>query len=368
MSTIMVVGSLNRENPYFQGARGPGLSLFAFDETTAETTALGEYRGVDNPSFLSVSPDGRHLYANSEVFGWAEGLVSALEIDIAAPRLRPINMQPALGSITAHNSFDRTGRYLLLANYAMGNGEDEGPNQAVVVFPRRTDGGLGPPVSSAAHRGTGPNPERQERPHAHCVRISPDNRFAVVADLGLDALFAYPFNENSGELGTPIVSQFHSGSGPRHFLFHPGGEMAVVVGELDSTVTSVRYDAASGRFSLLDRVSVVPGGIKDNHSADIALGADGRFVYVSNRGHDSIAGLALDARTGRMTLLGHTPCGGATPRGLTTDPSGRFLAAANQNGDNVSFFVIDAASGDLKAARHPLPIGTPMCVAFARWR
>jgi 6-phosphogluconolactonase len=368
MSTIMVVGSLNRENPYFQGARGPGLSLFTFDETTAETVALQEYRGVDNPSFLSVAADGRTIYANSEVFGWAEGLVSALEIDLAAPRLRPINMQPALGSITAHNSFDRSGRYLLLANYAMGNGEDEGPNQSVVVFPCRPDGGLGPSTSSAAHHGTGPNAERQERAHAHCVRISPDNRFAVVADLGLDGLFAYPFDETTGELGTPIVTRLAPGSGPRHFLFHPEGEIAVVVGELDSTVTSLRYDAASGRFAVLDRVSVVPEGTADNHSADIAFGAGGRFVYVCNRGHDSIARLALDAQTGRITLLGHTPCGGATPRGLATDPSGRFLAAANQNGDNVSFFAIDAASGALAVARPSLPIGTPMCIAFARYR
>jgi 6-phosphogluconolactonase len=328
--------------------------------------ALQEYRGVDNPSFLSLTADGRYVYANSEVFGWAEGLVSAFEIDIAAPRLRPINMQPALGSITAHNSFDRSGRYLLLANYAMGNADDAGPNQSVVVFPRRPDGGLGPPTSSAAYHGTGPNPDRQERPHAHCVRISPDNRFAVVVDLGLDAFFAYPFDERTGELGTPVITKLASGSGPRHLLFHQDAEIAVVVGELDSTVTSLRYDAASGRFATLDRVSVVPDGAADNHSADIALGAGGRFVYVSNRGHDSIAALALDAQTGRMTLLGHTPCGGATPRGLAIDPSGRFLAAANQNSDNVSFFVIDAASGGLSATRRSLQIGTPMCVAFAR--
>src|ERR1700761_5986294 len=158
-STLMVVGSLNRETPYFRGARGPGLSVYAFEESAGGTTLLQETRGVDNPTFLSVTPNGRQIYANSEVFGWAEGLVSAFGMTPDAPRLRAINAQPAMGSITAHNSFDATGRFLLVANYALGVPEDEGPGQAVVVFPLRPDGGLAPAVSSAAHKGRGPNAE-----------------------------------------------------------------------------------------------------------------------------------------------------------------------------------------------------------------
>ena len=362
----MVVGSLNRENPYFQGARGPGLSVYVFDETMGATSLLQETRGVDNPTFLSVTPDGRHIYTNSEVFGWAEGLVSAFAMTPTPPRLRAVNMQPAMGSITAHSSFDATGRFLLVANYAMGVAEDEGPGQAVVVFPVRPDGGLAPAVSSAAHTGRGPNAERQERAHPHCVRVSPDNRFAIVADLGLDALFAYPFDAETGKLGQPVRTDLTLGSGPRHFLFHPNGRLALVVGELDSTVTSLRYDAASGGFDILDRVSVIPAGTTENHSADIQLHANGRFCYVSNRGHDSIAQVALDPETGQLSTLGHTPCGGPCPRNLALDPSGRFLAVANQNGDNITFFAVDAGTGALGQARDPLAIGTPMCIKFAR--
>lgn len=366
ISTIMVVGSLNRLNPYFQGARGVGLSLYGFDEETAGTVLLGETGSIDNPSFLSVSPDGRYLYANSEVFGWAEGLVSAYAITTDPARLRPVNTQPALGSITAHNSIDLTGRYLLVANYSMGVAEDEGPGQALAVFPRRPDGGLAPAVASVTHHGTGPNAERQERAHPHCVRMAPDNRFAVVADLGLDVLIAYPFDAATGALGEAARTDLYPGSGPRHFLFHPNGRLALVVGELNSTLTSLRYEAETGRFEQLHRISVISPDAGETYSADIALHPNGRFAYVSNRGQDNLATVAIDAETGGLTLLGLTPCGGKTPRNLALDPSGRFLAVANQNSDAITLFAVDPATGSLTEARSPLPIGTPVCIRFAR--
>jgi 6-phosphogluconolactonase len=362
----MIVGTLNRENPYFRGARGVGLSVYSFDESTAETALLQETSGVDNPSFLSVTPDGRHIYTNSEVFGWAEGLVSAFALTTTPPRLRAINMQAAMGSITAYSSFDATCRFLLVANYSMGVDEDQGPGQSVVVFPLRADGGLAPAISSTAHRGSGPNAERQERAHAHCVRVSPDNRFAVVADLGLDALFAYPFDARTGQLGQAVRTDLTPGSGPRHFLFHPNGRIALVVGELDSTVTLLRYDPTTGGFESLDRAFVVPAGVQHNHSADIQLHPSGQFCYVSNRGHDSIAVVAVDPESGRLTMLGHTASGGTCPRNLAFDPSGRFLAVANQNGDNVTVFAVDPENGALSNARPSMPVGTPMCIKFAR--
>jgi 6-phosphogluconolactonase len=366
MSTVMIIGGVNRPAPYFQSARSVGLSVYAFDEETAETVLLCETKGVDNPTFLSVSPDGQHVYAGSEVFGWAEGIVSAFALSLTPPRLRPINMQAALGSITAHNSFDATGRFLLVANYGMGVAEDEGPGRSVVVFPRRADGGLAPAISSAALRGSGPNAARQERAHAHCVIAAPDNRFAVVADLGQDALFAFPFDAVSGQLGKPVRTDLAPGSGPRHFLFHPEGRIVLVAGELDSSVTALRYDPATGRFQTLDRLSVVPSGIGQNDSADIQLHRSGRFCYVSNRGHDSITTVAVDAQTGQLTAVGHTPCGGPCPRNMALDPSGRFLAVANQNADAIAVFAIDPQTGALREARAPLPIGTPMCIRFAR--
>jgi 6-phosphogluconolactonase len=309
-----------------------------------------------------MPPDSR----SQNVFGWAKGLVSAFAMTTTPLRLRAINMQAAMGSITAYSSFDATGRFLLAANYGMGVAEDEGPGQSVVVFPLRADGGLAPAVSSTAHQGSGPNPERQERAHAHCVRVSPDNRFAIVADLGLDALFAYPFDAKAGRLGQAVRTDLTPGSGPRHFLFHPEGRIALVVGELDSTVTSLSYDAASGGFKSLDCASVVPADVQHNHSADIQLHPNGRFCYVSNRGHDSIAIVAVDPERGRLTTLGHTACGGACPRSLALYPSGRVLAVANQNGDNVSVFAVDPENGALSNARPPMPVGTPMCIKFAR--
>jgi 6-phosphogluconolactonase len=362
-STLMIVGSLNRPAPYFLAANGPGLSVYTFDEATAATTRVQETRAIDNPSYLSVGPDGRRIYANSEVSQWPEGLVSVYALDLAAARLRSVNMQPTLGSIAAHNSFDRTGKFLLLANYSMA-AEDEGPNQAVVVYPIRTDGGLAPAVSSAAHHGHGPDPDRQERSHPHCVVTSPDNRFALVTDLGLDAIFSYPFDEETGVLGEPLRTALPPGSGPRHLLFHPNGALVFVTGELDSTIMSLRYDAATGRLDHLATASVIPPGAPENHCSDLQLHQNGRILYVANRGHDSIAVVAVEVGTGGLTLIATPPCGGATPRNLAVDPSGRFLAVANQNGDNITFFPLDAQSGALGEALPPLAHGTPMCIKF----
>jgi 6-phosphogluconolactonase len=363
--TLMIVGSLNRENPYFQGARGTGLSVYRFDEETAATELLHEMRGVDNPTFFSVSPTGRHVYANSEVYGWAEGRVAALELTAQTGRLRAVNTQPSLGSITAYNSFDAAGRFLLVANYGLG-AEDEGPNQAIAVYPIGADGSLAPPISSVAHHGHGPNAERQERPHPHCVRVTPDNRFVVVADLGLDALFTYPFDPSTGLLGEPVQTTLPSGSGPRHLIFHPNGRLAFVSCELNSTVLSLAYDPATGRFDLLDTARTVPEGVTGSYCADIQLHPRGHILYISNRGHDSVAVVAVDVATGRLTPVACPPCGGLTPRNLAVDPSGRFLAVANQNGDCVAFFAIDPVSGLLSEARAALTLGTPMCIGFTR--
>jgi 6-phosphogluconolactonase len=364
--TIMVVGGLNRSAPYFADAHGKGLSLFAFDEADATATPLCEVTGIDNPSYLSISAGGRFLYANSEVSGWPEGTVTAYAIDAAAPRLRALNMQSSVGSITAHSSFDATGRFLLVANYSLGP-MDEGSNQAIAVLPVGADGRLGPAVSSVLHEGTGPNPDRQERPHPHCVFAVPDNRFVVVADLGLDALFAYPFDaEGRLDAAGVVRSPLPAGSGPRHFAFHGNGRLAVLICELDSTVASLRYDPATGRFETIGIVSAVPEGVSGSHCSGIQIHPNGRFVYGANRGHDSVAAFGLDAGSGALTPLGHTPCGGKTPRDMTIDPSGRFLMVCNQDSDVISVFAIDPGSGALAPAGRDIAIGTPMCVKFAR--
>ena len=368
MSTrcLMVVGSLNRAAPYFQGARGVGLSAFWFDTATGEAEPICEEGGVDNPTFLSVDARSGCLYANSEIFGWREGTVSAYRFDATSKRLVYINKQPSLGSITAHNGFDRERRHLLVANYAMGP-VGEGPDCAAVVYPIRPDGGLGAPASWVKHEGRGQHVERQERPHAHCVVASPDNRFVVVADLGLDALFTYALAPDGVLSATPVaVTSLPPGAGPRHLVFHADGRHALVICELDSTVRSFRYDAASGRFTAVATAAAVPEAERQgNHCSDIQIHPNGRVIYGANRGHDSIVVLGFEPATAALTVRSHVPCGGQTPRHMAIDPSGRFLLVANQNSDRVSVFAIDPDTGALAPTGHDIAVGSPMCVACA---
>ena len=265
---LVFVGSLNREAPYFQGARGVGLSVYSLDEETRETKERAETGAIDNPTFLSVSEDGSRVYANSEVFGWHEGLVSAFRFDRRTNTLDYINKQPTLGSVAAHNFLSRDGRKLLVANYGMGDG---GPDRSVVVFGIRDDGGLTPPLSSVAHRGTGPNADRQERSHAHSVNETVDGGILVVADLGIDRLVTYRLAE-TGDL--ELLSEFAMapGAGPRHVALHPGGRFLFVMNELDSTVASLSLDPASGNLALIDTLPAVPAEARaHNHCADIQI-------------------------------------------------------------------------------------------------
>lgn len=353
---LVFVGSLNREAPYFQGARGAGLTVYSFDEETLAVERLAEFTGIDNPTFLSVTPDGRRIYANSEIFGWAEGLVSALSFDRAAGRLEPIGMQPTLGSITAHNTLSEDGRWLFVVNYGMGAG---GPDRSLVVYGIREDGSLTPPISSVRQAGTGPDAERQDRSHAHSVTCL-GRDLLLVADLGTDTLTTYALGQE-GALTCRHVAATEPGAGPRHVARHPGGEWLFVMNELNSTVASYAV-TADGRLTPVDTKPAVPQDRRaGNHCADIQISPDGRFLYGSNRGHDSIVTFAVDATTGGLTHVAHTPCGGATPRNLSLSPSGRHLFCANQNSDEIAIFTRDEATGRLTSSGTSIPVGTPMC-------
>ncbi|PYE25937.1 6-phosphogluconolactonase [Rhizobium sp. PP-CC-3A-592] len=357
---LMFVGSLNREAPYFQGARGTGLTVYSFDEDTLAVETLAGFTGIDNPTFLSVTPDGRRVYANSEIFGWAEGLVSALSFDWTRASLAPIGMQPTLGSITAHNTLSDDGKWLFVVNYGMGAG---GPDQSLVVYGIREDGSLTPPVSSVQQVGTGPDTDRQERSHAHSVtRIGPN--LLLVADLGTDTLTTYAFDEE-GSLSRRHVCPSAPGAGPRHAAVHPGGGWIFVMNELDSTIASYAV-STDGRLTPVDAKPAVPEDFSaGNHCADIQISPDGRFVYGSNRGHDSIATFAVNETTGQLTHVAHTRCGGATPRNLAISPSGRHLLCANQNADVITIFKRDADTGSLTPSGKTIAVGTPMCIRFA---
>ncbi|HET7411882.1 MAG TPA: lactonase family protein [Pararhizobium sp.] len=360
--TFLYVGCCNRETPYFATSNGKGIAVFEIDLDSGHLEPVGVQEGIDNPTFLSVDAAGTRLYANSEVFGWNEGVVSAYDIDRATGRLDYINKQAAQGSITAFNSSDRSGRYLLVANYGMSPVADR-PNRSVISFPIRADGGLGAAAGSAAHEGKGIDPERQERPHAHSIRISPDNRFAVAADLGIDALVSYAFDEASGHLERVATFRLPEGSGPRHFVFDPAAPRAYVVNELNSTVCSLAYDAESGALALLDSCATVPGEATGNHCSEITLAPSGKRLFVANRGHDSIATIAIDPEIGKLRLEANTPAGGKTPRHMAIDPSGQFLVVANQDSDRLAVFCLSGADEALSSVGGT-STGTPTCVAF----
>lgn len=366
--TLAFVGCLNREAPYFQGARGQGIAVFDFDEATGALAPLSVTGGIDNPTFLTLHPGNSCLYATSEVFGWNEGLVTAYRVDPASGTLRYINKQATQGSIAAHASVDRSGRWLLVANYSHGE-PGEAPGQAAVVLPLRQDGGLGAVCCGVAHAGSGPVAGRQDAPHPHCVLASPDNRVVIVTDLGTDSVLSYGFDAANGQLAGPRHRlSLPPGSGPRHLAFHPGGRFLYVINELNSTVAALSYDGAEGSLALLQTLPALPHGFEgESRGADLHVSADGRFLYGSHRGHDSIAVHAIDPTSGRLSPAGHAPTGGETPRSFALDPSGRFLLVANQNGDSVTVLGIDARGGMLRATGQGARVGTPMCVKLTRF-
>jgi 6-phosphogluconolactonase len=360
--TYLFVGGCNRPTSYFPTVNAKGIAVFRFDETTGSTQHACTIEGIDNPTYLCLDAERCRLYAVSEVVGWEEGVVSAYAIDPASGSLSYISKQATRGSCTAQTSLDRSRRFLFVANYGQGL---QPVDKSFAVLPIRPDGGLSEAVADAQHTGSGPDPARQERPHPHAVLASPDNRFLIVADLGIDQLVTYRFDAASGAIARAGSFALPPGSGPRHFVFHPSGRFVHLANELASNVASLAFEAQSGGFSLLGIEPTVPAAAQPgNRCAAIRVTPDGRFLYVSNRGHDSIAVLAI-APDGKASLVETIPCGGRTPRDIDLDPSGRYLAVANQNSDTLSIFAAEGESGGL-TFRSEIAAGTPTCVAFGR--
>lgn len=364
--TLAFIGSITRPAPYFPTCDGEGISVLEFDETTGALSPLHITGGIDNPSYLTLDAPGRTLYAVSEVFGWHEGDVTAYRIDPATGALAYLNKQPTRGSIAAHASVDATGKWLLVANYRIGEDGARAP-QAAVVYPIEADGGIGPAVCSVAHNGSGPNAARQECSHPHCAVPSPDNRFVLVADLGIDEIVVYAFDAATGQLSRASSVTSQPGAGPRHLVFSPSGSHVYVTNELNSTVSAYAWNAAEGRLTHLHTASSLPeGGHPDNTCSDIGISADGRFLYAANRGHDSIAAFAISADGGILTRIGDCPTGAPTPRQFTLDFTGRFILVANQNSNQVVVMARDPATGLLTDTGHRGKVGTPMCVKLLR--
>ncbi len=328
-----------------------GIYRTALDLATGTATAPVLAGEAKNPSFLALHPSGRFLYAVSEVdeIGPEKGGgVLAFAVDAKTGDLTLLNQQPSKGGAPCHLVVDKTGKNVLVANYSGGN---------VALLRIAADGRLEPPSVVRAHEGSGPNTGRQKGPHAHGIYLDAAERFAFSPDLGADRVFVYRFDAAKGTLEPHGAAAVPPGSGPRHLAFLPSGRFAYAINELTSTVTGFAYDAAKGELTPLETVSALPADFQGtSYPAEIEVSRDGRFVYGSNRGHDSLVVFKVDPASGKLTLAGHVPVGGSWPRHFTIEPSGRVLLASHQRGGTASFFKLDAQTG------LPAPLGKPIAV------
>jgi 6-phosphogluconolactonase len=352
----------------YTGPKSKGIYVSRFDVATGTLSAPELAAETVNPTFLAVPPGdaGRSstrplvLYAANET-GWGgkSGTISAFTIDHQTGRLTLLNSQSSRGGGPCHLSVDPSGQCVLAANYGSGS---------VAALPVRGDGSLGEAMGFFQHAGTSVNPKRQEGPHAHFIQADRSDRFALVCDLGLDQILVYRLNAAKAtlEANNPPFAKVKPGAGPRHLAFTPDGGKAYLINELDSTVTGFSYEARRGVLREFQTVSTLPEGCTNqNSTAEIALHPSGRFLYGSNRGHNSIAVFALDQKTGQMSLVQHQSTLGKTPRNFTVHPSGRWLLAANQDTDNVVVFSIDPATGRLTPTGQGIEVGAPVCLLFA---
>ncbi len=345
-----------------EGSSSKGIYAFRYDAASGEVTSLGLAAESVNPSFLAISPDGKFLYAVNEVQNYKgpnSGGVSAFAIDHATGRLKFLNEVPSRGADPCYITVDKTGKWVLVANYTGGS---------VAVFPVQEDGKLGEASDFIQHTGHGTNPQRQEGPHAHSIDLSPDNRFAFVDDLGLDSLFTYKFDASTGKLTRvdSATTHFNPGAGPRHFALHPSGKYAYVVAEMANTVTALSANPSDGTFKILQSLSTIPPTYKDrNDDAEITVHPTGRFLYASNRGHDSIAVFSIDEKKGTLTQTALVTGPIKEPRSFEIDPTGKLLFVENQKADNVVIFQIDAANhGTIKPSGQQFSVPSPVCLKF----
>jgi 6-phosphogluconolactonase len=341
--------------------KSEGIYLYRFDLSSGQLKHVATTSRVVNPSFLTLAPSRRYLYAVNEVQEFAgkkSGAISAFAIDQTTGELRLLNQQPSLGADPCYVDVDAGGRFVLIANYSGGN---------VTVFPVQSDGSLGESTDMKQGRGSSVNRERQEGPHAHCIVLDPTNRFAYSCDLGTDKIMIFRFDDRNGKLlpgETPWV-QVKPGTGPRHLAFHPSGKYVFVLNELHSTVTVFTRNPEKGSLKELQTLTTLPKGFTGtNTSADIHVSLDGRFVYCSNRGHDSIAIFAIDPRHGTLMSVGHESTRGMTPRNFAIDPTGAFLLVANQKSDNIVVFRLDQKTGRLSSTGQTAEVPSPVCLKF----
>jgi 6-phosphogluconolactonase len=368
--------ALNRKYLVFVGTyttktESKGIYLYEFDADTGKLTPKGVAAETRDPSWVAVHPSGKYVYAANEA-GKAS-TVSAYTVDRKSGKLTLLERIPSLGEDPCYLAFDKTAKYLLVANYSSGT---------IAVFPILADGRLGEHTAFVKDFGaTGPNKKRQEAPHAHWIGTTADNHFVYVSDLGLDRVLIYKFDATKGSLtlGEPLNSKdapdrgapldafsatLNPGAGPRHVAFAPDGKFMYVLGELRSTVTVFTKDARE-TYRSVQQISTLPGGFAGrNDAAEIAVHPGGKFLYASNRGHESIAIFAIDPAKGTLSFVAHVLTGGKEPRHFAIDPSGKYLLAENQRSNNVVVFKIDLATGGLTPAGQVVEAPSPVDLTF----
>lgn len=339
-----------------------GIHAFRFDSENGALQPLHRTTDIQNPFFLSVSPDQRFLYAiNADKFGGADDeFVAAYALEDRTGRLKKLNQQSARGTASCYLDVDATGKTVVVANYASGS---------VASLPVKENGLLGEAATFVQHTGSSIDPDRQKGPNAHSIVISPDNRFALAADLGIDKILVYQLDAATAKL-TPNEAQpfarMQPGSGPRHITFHPNGRHVYVINELANTVTCFDYTAASGTLTERQTITTLPTGFSGkSYTADLKITPDGKFLYGTNRGHDSIVSYRI-GDDGRLTLLSIDPSLGKGPQNLLITPDGRWLLCANMPGNSVVVFRIDSTSGKITASGTPVEMPMPSCIRWVK--
>ena len=342
-------------------SKSEGIYVSRLNPKTGELSAPELAGKVTNPSFVAIHPNHRFLYSVSEVAtegGKPGGAVTAFSIDQTTGKLTELNAESSGGAGPCHLSVDPSGKVVIVANYGGGS---------CASLAVAEDGSLKPASSFIQHEGSSINPRRQKEPHAHSANTSPDGRFAFVADLGIDKIKTYSLDAEAATLTPHGETQITPGSGPRHFAFHPSGKFAWVINELSLSVTGFRYDAEKGMLTEIQSISTIPDADRNREglsTAEIQAHPSGKFVFGSNRGHDTIAVYQVDEATGQLTFVEVEPIRGETPRNFGIDPSGRFLLAAGQASNTISVFAIDPKTGELTDTGHGISVDAPVCARF----
>lgn len=337
-----------------------GIYIGQMNSFTGQLELIGNTRS-NNPSFLAIDQQNQYLYAVNEVSefnGEKSGSVSAYKINQEARELSLINQQSSKGTAPCYLTIDRTGSFVLLSNYADGS---------VSTLPIEKDGKLGAAIDTYKHEGSSIHPERQQGPHAHSIVLDPNNQYAYAPDLGIDKIMIYRFNPRQGKLEPNDIPwvKVAGGSGPRHFTFHPNGKFAYLINELDASLIVFHHNSENGALEEFQRVLTLPDDFDGvNLCADIHVHPSGKFIYASNRGHDSIVIFSIDEKSGELIYIGHQSTKGKTPRNFAIDPTGNFLLVANQDSNNIITFKINKETGKLTYTGQTIEVPMPVCLKF----